>query len=243
MLSGVAALLLLTTGARDARGEEAREGAPMGAQEHSLGLSVTTSGRVIIIPEVLLSNVYSDYKWQANGGGALSVGLTGLTKAGFIEPQLHVAFGGLALPAGNFKELGAPAYETFFLDADLQVLTLMARARFDWTAWRGLHLGATAGAGLWVFFGSVQGNETLPGCTEPVSACGHWDQVGTHDLIIVTGGQELRLSEISGAVVPAVSLEFHIGYEIVKNWQAGIEGGVVNLLPFGGAWLRWEFGL
>ena len=231
-LWGITAILVLGVGAGAAHAEK--------ATKPGLGLSLTTSGRVTIIPEALLSNVYSDYKWQANGGGALSVGLTGLR---FIEPQLHIAFGGLALPAGNFKELDAPAYETFFLDADLQVLTLMARARFDWTAWRGLHLGATAGAGLWVFFGSVQGNESLPGCTEPVSACGHWDHVGTHDLIIATGGQEIRLSEISGAVVPAVSLEFHLGYEIVTDWQAGVEAGVVNLLPFGGAWLRFEFGL
>lgn len=229
-LLGLVALLVALAEPRIARSQD--------AEAPGLGLSVTTSGRVIIIPETLLSSVYSDYKWQANGAGALSVGLTGLP---IVEPQIHVAFGSLALPAGTFKELGAPAYESFFLDVDLQVLTLMARARFDWAVWRDLHLGATAGAGMWVFFGAVQGNETLPGCTEPVSDCGHWDKVGSHDLIIVTGGQEIRLSEMSGAMVPAVSLEIHLGYEVFDGWQVGAEGGVVNLLPFGGAWLRYAF--
>ncbi len=213
---------------------------PPMSPDHGLGLSLTVSGRSVIIPEALLSGVYSDYKWQLNGGGALNIGLTGLP---FVEPQLQVALDSLGLPAGNFKELGAPAYETFFLDVDLQVLSLMARARFDWAPWRDLHLGATLGGGMWAFFGEVKGNESLPGCSEPVADCGHWDRVGSHDLVIVTGGQEIRLSEISGAVVPALSLEVHIGYEFMDGWLAGADGGLVNLLPFAGAWLRYEFGL
>jgi hypothetical protein len=237
---GLVALLLTLLGPRSLGAAETKEAAqPNMVDKAGLGLSITTSGQAIFIPEALLSNVYSDYKWQANAGGFLSLGLTGLP---IVEPQIHLGFNGLGLPAGTFRELGAPAYESFFLDVDLQVFTLMARARFDWNPWRNLHLGTTAGAGMWVFLGSVKGNESLPGCSEPVSDCGHWDRVGSHDLIIVTGGQEIRLSEISGAVVPAVSLDVHIGYEFVKGWLAGAEGGVVNLLPFAGAWLRYEFG-
>ena len=183
---------------------------------------MSVAGRVYQIPEFFFTNVFSDYRNQVNPGAAFSVGLGGWS---FVEPELLVAYSRLALPDGNFRLKGSAPYRTVFLRFDLHQLAVAARARFDWTVWRGLHLGLSAGAGVVFAWGETVTREVLPGCTEPVSDCGHWDSVADHD------------PGFADQALALIIAQAHVGYELFDGWILGLEGGIENL-PFMGLFVR-----
>lgn len=193
------------------------------ASAADLGLSFAASGRAYFIPQAFFANVFENWTNAPNWGTNLTFGLTGLT---VFDPEVVVELGSLALPEGNFRLKDSATWRTVRANLDLLEVTVAARLRFDWVVWRDLHLGVAVGGGVATLFGKAETREVLPGCKEPVSACGAWDSVATH-----------RLS-FADKPLPVVIAVGHVAYEVFPGWQAVLEGGLQDL-PFVGLAVRY----
>jgi len=198
---------------------------PTGAAAGDLGLSVAGTGRAYFIPDAFFTNVFDTYTNAPNAGGGLVLGLTGLT---LFDPEIVVEAQTLRLPAGNFRLSGSAPWRTVRARIDLLQIQVAARLRFDWRVWRDLHIGVAVGGGVTTLLGEATTREVLPGCTEPVSACGAWQEVASHDL------------GMADSVLPLVIAVGHVGYEVLPGLQVLVEGGMQNL-PFVGLSLRYVF--
>lgn len=194
------------------------------ARAEGLGLSVAASGRAYFIPQSFFSAVFDNWTNQPNWGTGLTLGLTGLT---VFDPEVVIEVGSLALPEGNFRQKDTATWRTVRADLDLVSVTAVARLRFDWRVWRDLHLGLAVGGGVIRWFGTAETHEVLPGCTEPVSRCGAWESVGTHEVKALKAPQ------------PVVVALAHAAWEVWPGWQAVLEGGLQDF-PLVGLAVRYQ---
>jgi hypothetical protein len=188
--------------------------------------AVAVEARVYRIPSFVFSRWFDAYTNGWNAGGALSVGLLRLTR--HLSLDLLLELSTLALPGGNWHLKEVDPHRTLYTRVDLRQYLGALRLRWDQPIWGPLYGALGLGAGVSWLGGSAYTQETLPGCTDPVSQCGHWDQVGVRGL------------GLNDQLILVVVAHLEAGVEAWRGGRVALQGGLVNL-PFFGLAVRQRF--